>query len=325
MLNNRHLTLVINPIAGTLTKDGVSEWVPRKLEAMGYSVETRLTAGPGDATRIAAEAAARGDYGVLACGGDGTINEVARALIGTHTALGILPAGSGNGLARHIGIPIDVERSLAVIEADNVAACDYGTVNGHPFFCTFGVGFDAAVSRRFAQKGRRGFTTYIQSAIDEFIKYRSDTYQIICNDQVITDRAFMVAVCNASQYGNNAFVAPAASIRDGMLDVTIVHDSNVFSHMISGIELFAGSLGYSSSVKIIRTPRLTIKRSQAGPAHLDGESVDMPAELHINCEHKQLRIFITRGKPRFRPVLTPMAMTFNDWAIALQRPFRKNK
>lgn len=325
MLKKNHLTLVINPIAGTLTKDGVADWVPRRLEAMGYVVETRLTAGPGDATRIAAEAAARGDYGVLACGGDGTINEVARGLIGTETALGILPAGSGNGLARHIGVPVDVEMSLKVIEADNVAECDYGTVNGLPFFCTFGVGFDAAVSQRFARQGKRGFGTYIQSAIDEYIKYHSETYEIIADNEVITDRAFMVAVCNASQYGNNAFVAPAASIRDGLLDVTIVHEGNLFTQMLNSIELFTGSIGNHGRMRTFRTSSLTIRRSAPGPAHLDGESMELPAELEIKCEHKKLRIFITRGKPRFRPILTPMVMTFNDWAIAIQRPFRKNK
>lgn len=325
MINKNHLTLVINPIAGTLTKDGVARWAPQRLEAMGYTVETRLTAGPGDATVIAAEAAARGDYGVLACGGDGTINEVARALVGTQTALGILPAGSGNGLARHIGIPIDVELSLKVIEANTIAECDYGIVNERPFFCTFGVGFDAAVSHRFAQKGKRGFATYIQSAFSEYTNYKSDTYEILAGDEVITDRAFMVAVCNASQYGNNAFVAPAASIRDGLLDVTIVHEGNLFTYMLNSIELFAGSIGNHNHIRTFRTPRLTIRRSGEGPAHLDGESVILPAELNVSCEHQKLRIFVAPGKPRFRPILSPIAMTFNDWLIALQRPFRKNK
>lgn len=111
-MKQKRLTLIINPNSGTLSKKGLDKWLPRHLRRLGYEVDVRFTTGPGDATRIAAEAAARGDYGVLACGGDGTVNEVATGLINTGTALGILPAGSGNGLARHIGIPVDVELSL---------------------------------------------------------------------------------------------------------------------------------------------------------------------------------------------------------------------
>lgn len=134
MENNRRLTLIINPISGTQSKHGVAKHVPERLRKKGFDVKVEYTTGPGDATRIARRAAERGDYGVLACGGDGTVNEVATGLIGSDTALGIIPAGSGNGLARHIGIPVDIYRSLKVIEENLVVPCDYGEVNGKPFF-----------------------------------------------------------------------------------------------------------------------------------------------------------------------------------------------
>lgn len=322
-MEQRRLTLIINPISGTLRKKGVAERVPRKLRKLGYDVDVRYTAGPGDATVIAREAAARGDYGVLACGGDGTVNEVASGLIGTSTALGIIPAGSGNGLARHISIPVDIDRAVDIIAEDCVTGCDYGEVNGRPFFCTFGVGFDAAVSHRFSLKHRRGLSTYISSAIDEFIQYHPQTYRIISGDTVITDRAFLVVVCNASQYGNNAFIAPTASIRDGLLDVTIVFEGNLITHALSGLEMITGSIGNHGKIRTFRTSELTIERSDDTVIHIDGDPAELPRDLHISCHPGQLKIFVTRHKPRFRPLITPLVLLVKDWWLVLTRILRK--
>lgn len=322
---SRRLTLIINPKSGTLSKKGLDTWLPRHLKRLGYDVDLRFTTGPGDATRIAAEAAARGDYGVLACGGDGTVNEVATGLINTGTALGILPAGSGNGLARHIGIPVDVERSLEVIAENNVLDCDYGTVNGRPFFCTFGLGFDAAVSHRFSKKNRRGLNSYITSAVDEFIKYHPQTYEITAGDQIITDRAFLVVVCNASQYGNNAFIAPAASIRDGQLDVTIVHDGTMLEKAWTGVEMLTGSIGNHGKIRTFRTNSLRIRRTEPAPAHIDGEPAEFPTEVDVTCHPGALKVFVPRHRLKFIPFLTPMILTLREWGIVISRPFRHPK
>lgn len=169
----QRIMLVINPISGTGTKRGVAGNAERELGSRGFDVDVRITSGRGDATRMAREAADAGYYGVLACGGDGTVNETARALCGSQTALGILPAGSGNGLARHIGIPVDVDMALDIVTKNNIIPVDYGSVNGNPFFCTFGMGFDAAVSHRFARQGRRGLLSYIKSAVSEYVQFLS--------------------------------------------------------------------------------------------------------------------------------------------------------
>lgn len=322
-MDTRRLTLIINPKSGTISKKGLDKWLPKHLERLGYKVNVVYTAGPGDATNIATEAAARGDYGVLACGGDGTVNEVATGLVNSNTALGILPAGSGNGLARHIGIPVDVERSLEVIAENNIVKCDYGTVNERPFFCTFGMGFDAAVSHRFALKHRRGLNSYITSAIDEFIKYHPNTYEIVAGDHVVTDRAFLVSVCNASQYGNNAFIAPAASIRDGMLDVTIVHDGTLIENAWSGLEMLTGSIGNHGKIRTFRTSSLKVRRSQPTITHIDGEPTEFPAELDIKCHHAALKVFVPRRKLRFIPFITPAILTFREWGIVATRIFRR--
>lgn len=324
-MEQKRLTLVINPKSGTLSKKGLDKWLPRHLSRLGYDVDVQFTSGPGDATCIAAEAAARGDYGVLACGGDGTVNEVATGLINTGTALGILPAGSGNGLARHIGIPVDVVLSLEVIVENNVQACDYGTVNGRPFFCTFGMGFDAAVSRRFSKKHRRGLNSYISSTVDEFIKYHPQTYEIVAGDRVITDRAFLVAVCNASQYGNNAFIAPGASIMDGLLDVTIVHDGTMLENAWTGVEMLAGSIGNHGKIRTFRTKELHIRRAEPTPTHIDGDPAEFPAEVEVACHPGALKIFMPRHQLKFVPLITPMVLTLREWGVVISRPFRHQK
>lgn len=323
-MERKRLTLIINPISGTLSKKGVARWVPEHLRRMGFDVDVEFTRGPGDATRIAREAADAGAFGVLACGGDGTVNEVATGLIGTDTALGILPAGSGNGLARHIGIPIDIRRSLRIIGESHIEACDYGTVNGRPFFCTFGVGFDAAVSHCFSLKHRRGLMTYISSAIDEFIQYHPQAYRIIVDGTVMTERAFLVVICNASQYGNNAFIAPAASIRDGMLDVTIVHEGNFVTHALSGLEMMTGVIGNHGKIRTFRTNHLRIERDDATVTHIDGDPAELPRNLDIECHPHALKVFISTRKPRFRPLISPLVLLVKDWWIALERIFHKH-
>ena len=162
----RKVRLVVNPASGTTAKHRIARYSAGRLIDMGYDVEVVVTEGPGHATALAEEASRLGYYAVVACGGDGTVNEVATALCDSRTALGIIPAGSGNGLARHLGIPVDVDRSLRVISENNVIVADCGMANGRPFFCTFGVGFDAAVSERFARQRRRGLIMYLKSAID---------------------------------------------------------------------------------------------------------------------------------------------------------------
>ena len=210
--------LIVNPASGTVSKHRIIPHVLRRLERMGLRCDVAPTRRPGHATELARKAVDDGYELVLACGGDGTVNEIATGLCGTSAAMGIIPAGSGNGLARHLGIPVDIDSSLRVIKKQNIIAADYGTANGRPFFCTFGVGFDAAVSERCARQKRRGIMMYLKTTINEYVRFMPEEYIIEANGRVLTEKAFLVVCCNASQYGNNAFVAPQASVTDGELE-----------------------------------------------------------------------------------------------------------
>lgn len=323
MQYSKQLMLIINPISGTNSKAGLAGMVQDVLAPIGYQIDVKYTTCQGDATRLATLAVEQGYDAVLAAGGDGTINETAIALCGSKVPLGIIPAGSGNGLARHIGIPVDPRLSLKVIERQHVVDCDYATVNDRPFFCTFGVGFDAAVSHRFARQKRRGKLSYIRSAISEYVTYHPQTYTISANGHIITEKAFIVAVCNASQYGNNAYIAPEASITDGLLDITVVHAGNPVDAAVVGVDLMTGYINRNTMIHTFRAPAAVIYRTGEGPAHIDGEPVILDDIMDVRCRHGALRIFTPDSKPRFQPILTPARSMLSDMGIALANMFRK--
>ena len=318
----KRIMLIINPISGTGSKKGVPEMVEERLARAGYHMDLRVTGGQGDATEFAAEAAKAGYTGVLACGGDGTINETARALCGSDTALGILPAGSGNGLARHLGIPVDIELALQIVEQQNIVRSDYGTVNGVPFFCTFGMGFDAAVSHRFARQSHRGLLSYVRSAVSEYVQFRPQTYTISANGKILTEKAFLVAVCNASQWGNNAYIAPEASITDGLLDITVVHSGSPIDAAVMGMDIFTGFINKNTMVHCFRAPAAVIYRSGEGEAHVDGEPMMLDGILDVKCHRGALPIFTPLDRDRFRPIVTPLKEMLRDARISIHHIFR---
>lgn len=316
------IMLVINPISGTGNKKEVAPAVEQRVSELGFDLDVRLTGGRGDATRFAREASDAGYYGVIACGGDGTVNETATALCGSRTALGIIPAGSGNGLARHLGIPVDLGAALDIICSRNIVASDYGTVNDTPFFCTFGMGFDAAVSHRFARQSRRGLLSYVKSALSEYIQYRPQTYTLSANGKLLTEKAFLVAVCNASQWGNNAYIAPEASLTDGLLDITVVHSGSPIDAAVMGMDIFTGLINKNTMVHCFRAPAVVIYRSKEGEAHIDGEPMMLPDIIDIKCHRGALRIFTPESHDDFKPLVTPLKGMLRDARLSINHIFK---
>ena len=314
--------LIINPVSGTRSKHGLAEVVKDRLKPFGFEVEVKTTNKRGDAFDFARQAALKGWETVITAGGDGTVNEVANALSFTNCILGILPFGSGNGLARSVGIPQDLYGALKLIEMGHVLISDRGIVNAHPFYCTFGIGFDAAVSEKFATMKRRGKITYIRSAFREFLNYHSQAYTIIVKGKKITERALLIAVCNAPQYGNNAYIGPKAKLTDGLLDITVVHADNPFNTLLMSMDMLTGMLDKNRGISTIRVPELSIIRTEEGPVHLDGEPMNMGTRLDIRCETAALRIYSPEKTPEFYPFISPIRAILNDMRYDVMDKFR---
>jgi YegS/Rv2252/BmrU family lipid kinase len=288
----KRVVFIMNPISGTQNKAGIPELIESTLDHEKFSYELLMTEHAGHASELAHEAMERGVDIVVAIGGDGTVNEVARAIVHSQTALGIIPCGSGNGLARHLMIPMNIKRAIGIINRDEIHELDYGLINGHPFFCTCGMGFDAFVSQKFAEAGKRGPITYVENVLREGLKYEPETYEIQDEQGLTRAKAFLISCANASQYGNNAYIAPQASMSDGLLDVIIMEPFDVIEAPQISIEMFNKTLDKNSKIKTFRCQKLHIHRKQSGVIHFDGDPVMTDADVDIELKPKGIRVVV---------------------------------
>lgn len=291
--NKKKIVFVINPISGTQGKEQILAWVNEKLDREKYDMEVVYTEYAGHAVKIAAQKAAEKAFAVVAIGGDGTINEIARSLVHTDTALGIIPCGSGNGLARHLQIPLDPKKAVDIINGGRLEVIDYGKINGIPFFCTCGVGFDAFVSLKFSQAGKRGPLTYLEQTLQESLKYRPEVYELEMDGNVSTRyRAFLIACGNASQYGNNAYITPRATLDDGLLDVTILEPFTVLDVPSLSFQLFNKTIDQNSRIKTFQCKSLRIHRSKPGVVHFDGDPMMAGEDVEVSIVQRELKVIV---------------------------------
>ncbi len=293
----KKIAFVVNPISGTESKEQILHLLDERIDRRLYQPEVVYTERPGHAVEIAADRARQGYHAVVAIGGDGTINEVARSLVHTDTALGIIPCGSGNGLARHLRIPMEARRAIEVINGGLTDTIDYGLINERPFFCTCGVGLVALVRLKFALAGKRGPLTYIEKTLIESLKYKPETYDLEMDGNSAHYKAFVIACGNASQYGNNAYIAPQATLNDGLLDITILEPFTLLEVPTLSFQLFNKTIDQNSRVKTFRCSSLTIHRRQDGVAHFDGDPVMMGADIHVQLVRLGLKVIVPPEEP----------------------------
>jgi diacylglycerol kinase (ATP) len=228
----------------------------------------------------------------IAVGGDGTVNAVAKSIIGTTMALGIVPAGSGNGLARTLGISMDVEEAIKQIAKGLTTKIDHGIVNGIPFFCTSGIGFDAHIGNLFATSTKRGLQSYIKITISELFKYRAKEYTLNFNDQIIKRKAFLITVANAGQYGNDFYIAPLASMQDGLFHVVVLKPFTVFHLPGLLAKILMRKANLSSRVETYITKRITITRDEKDTIHFDGDPAVEGKEVVFENMPNSLNVII---------------------------------
>lgn len=288
----RHIVFVVNPISGTQSKEPILQSVRENIDRDKYTYEILKTEYAGHASEIAAQAAGDGAFAVVAIGGDGTVNEVARSLVHTATALGIIPCGSGNGLARHLQIGLNTRRAIDAINEGCVETIDYGRMNDRDFFVTCGVGFDAFISLKFAQADKRGPLTYVEQVLKEGLNYKPETYELTVDGKPEHYKAFLIACGNAAQYGNNAYIAPKATLTDGLLDVTVLQPFAAIDIPELALQLFTKTIDQNSHITTLRCKSLHISREQEGVVHFDGEPVMMGKDINISIVPAALRAIV---------------------------------
>lgn len=285
------IAFIINPHSGTSDKHELPDIIKKSLSAEKFDILTVFTEYAGHGRELAAQFAQEGYDAVIACGGDGTVNEVASSLTDTNTAFGIIPFGSGNGLARHLGIPLNVKGALQMISEFPTMQIDYGKMNDHKFFCSCGSGFDAQISFDFANQGTRGLATYIKVILQDYWKYTPKPYKLTFPDgKEQTFNAFLVTFANADQYGNDAFIAPNASIHDGLLDVAVIHDLSLLRVPKLAFQLMTKKLDHNVNVDYYRAQSVQFLREEDGPFHIDGDPLTEGKEINISIVANGLKV-----------------------------------
>ncbi len=289
------LRFIFNPHSGrNLRRPWLAPAILDFIRTLSLDATLVTTTGPGHATELAREALATGCDRVIAVGGDGTMNEVAQALLDADAALGLVPCGSGNGLALHLGLPLGTRRALelATHPLTRAAAIDTGVVNGRPFFNAMGFGFDADVSRRFNQLTRRGLPAYLRTGLKAFLERQTETVILRGGGHSAAVAVLLVAIANSDQYGNNARIAPGARVDDGLLDLVAVRPVNLLSVLPLLARLFAGRFHTSPGAIRLRDAGFVIERSASGLIHTDGETHETGATLMVSVRPRSLRLLV---------------------------------
>lgn len=281
----KHIVFIINPKSGVERQKEIQKAIDAHLDKKQFSHELIYTQFAKHGTALAKEAAQNGAYAVVAVGGDGSVNDVVQGLLGTNTVLGIIPKGSGNGMARTMYIPLDVNEAIKVINKGNVAAMDVAYANDRPFISNAGVAFDALISKKFAKSERRGLIVYSWLVTKHLWLYKSWDWQIVVDGKHLTERAFMVNVANGQQFGYNFRIAPMASFTDGVLDLIIVRKFPKILGGIIAMRAMTGKIAESSYVEHIRGKEIIISNPSLRLMQTDGDA--HPCEHTIKFTIKQ--------------------------------------
>ena len=305
----KNIAFIINPISGSKETQNAKRKLPKlimqTLDSEQWLPNITFTEYAGHAVELAKQYARMGFDAVVAVGGDGTVNEVAQGIVKGvsglgvsglgvsglgKTALGIIPMGSGNGFARHLGIPIRPQKALEMINHSEPISVDYGLANGRLFVSTCGTGFDALIADHFAGSNKRGFSTYLQNIIHDAFSYQAQTYHIVGDGLDVTHKAFLITFANANQWGYEALIAPKASIQDGKMDIMMMSSHARLGSASLALRLFAGSIDDSHFMDTLRAKEVTLFREEAAPFHIDGDPVEMEKDIHIRIVEDGLRV-----------------------------------
>jgi diacylglycerol kinase (ATP) len=288
---NRKLLFIINPKAGKKLGPSLLPRINARLkEKIAY--EIAIWKNIEDFIEIRKKLLEEDFTDAIAVGGDGTVNMVAKTVRDTNLCLGILPAGSGNGLARSLGYPMNTEGALDIILKGVTKKVDSGEINGNPFFCTSGVGFDAHIGHLFASSKKRGLKSYIQIIRKEFLSYKPQKYKLHINGQILERNAFLITVGNASQYGNDFYIVPGALMNDGLFHVSVLKPFRFYNLPFLLFKILKRKADTSRFIETFSCTELVIEREKSDVIHFDGEPKMSSERVSFLCKPLSLLAII---------------------------------
>lgn len=282
--------VIINPIAGTGKQKNIEGLLKKYLSASKFQFCIQSTKYAGHGVELAKGAKEQGYDAVLAVGGDGTVNEIARSLVFSNVALGIIPCGSGNGLARHLGIPMQTCKAIKWINQAKIQDMDTITANEHRFVNVAGIGFDALISHEFAKMGSRGLFSYTRAVSKAFRSFEPQTFAIKCKNYNTVESGMLLSFANSSQFGNNAYIAPSARIDDGKLNLSLLRKPKWYQVPMLAVKVFTKKLDPSPLYSEFIANELTIQQ-KSNLGHVDGEPVLFGKKIHLKIAPNSLKIF----------------------------------
>lgn len=294
----RKIIFIVNPISGHHNKSQFPNLVNSLIDKNKYDYKIVYTEYVNHATELTMKAIEEEYDFVAAVGGDGTINEVAKCLIGKRQTLVIVPYGSGNGLARHLELPFKVERLITdVINNGSCYKMDTAVMNDIPFISLAGIGFDALIADYFAKDKHRGFITYAKLITEKYPNYRQKEYTLILDDkETIECKPFFVTFANSSQFGYNAKISPKASVQDGLLDVCIFKKPNILEVPIMATYFLAEQIDKSNFIDIYKAKKIKVIRKDEEVANIDGEAIPMSKEILIEIKPLSLNVLLSNNQ-----------------------------
>lgn len=277
---NHNIAFIINPKAGVKKNINLIEFITANFKST-HSFQCIVWENKNDFESIKQRLLTENFTIAVACGGDGTVNAVASAIVNTTIRLGILPLGSGNGLARSVNIPLDLKKALQVIENAQLKKIDSVLINNIPYFCTAGIGFDALIANAFATSTKRGFATYILTTIKEFFSYKPNQYTISVDGITYIKTAFLITIANAGQWGNNVYIAPGAKLDDGLLRVCILNPFPLWQIPNIATKLLLKKIDHSQYLTTLVGKKIEINYTGKLPVHFDGEPITINDKISI--------------------------------------------
>lgn len=297
-MSKRSIRFIVNPFSGVSSKDNINDLVKTNLDLENNEYDIIFTEGPLHAKEISRRSVEENIEMVVAIGGDGTVNEVAAPLLHTDTSLGIVPGGSGNGFAMHLGIGRNIEMAIRYLNTAKKITIDTCKLNEEFYINLAGVGFDASVAYFTKQSSDRGFKVYFNGAMREALSYKNKHYKISFNETVIEDKFLSVNVANASMFGYNFKIAPLANLQDGVLDLVMIKDASKTRYITSVWRFLHGSLHKSPIVEIHKTQSVTIESTSKIHYHRDGEGALYDGKMIFTIVPQSLKLWVPAHYPQ---------------------------